>query len=249
MITDQSGFRTALLDPAGLRPEGLVDGFGRPAGRRFDVYRNNVAVSLMEALETAFPVLRKLLGDINFRILAGVFLREHPPSSPVMMFYGAEMPGFLRKFQPTACMGYLPDVARLELALRESYHAAEKEGIAPQELQKMAPEDLMSSKIDLSPALRLVRSEWPIHAIWKYNTAPNTPKPQMIPQDVLVLRPHLDPELHLLSLGGGTFVNALQDGQSFGDAHELALSETSEFDLAETLALLVGADAITKIGA
>src|SRR6056297_4262947 len=100
MIVDQSTFRAALLDAEATRPDGLTDGAGAPAGRRFDVYRNNVAVSLADALEAAFPVIAKLVGTRNFRLLAGAFLRSHPPQSPLMMFYGAEMPTFLSTFGP-----------------------------------------------------------------------------------------------------------------------------------------------------
>lgn len=248
MMVDQVEFRTALLDPARGCPDGLVDDAGRPAGRRFNIYRNNVAVSLTEALQTAFPVVAKLLGDKNFRMMAGVFLRRHPPSSPLMMFYGAEMPEFLREFEPTAKLGYLPDVARLELAMRGSYHAADAAGVPPRLLQDMPADVLLSANVSLAPSIRLVRSDWPLHAIWRYNTEQNAPKPRMAKEDVLVVRHELDPSPHLLLPGAGQFIEALLNDRPFGEAHEAALSACPEFDLAGTLGLLVGAEAITNIG-
>lgn len=247
MSVDQSTFQAALLSPDEPRPEGLSDGEGRPAGRRFDVYRNNVAVSLTEALETAFPVIRKLVGDANFKLLAGAFLRQHPPTSPLMMHYGREMPDFLAVFGPTSSLGYLPDVARLELALRESYHAADAEPIDPQKLQETDTERLMASRLTLAPSLRLVRSAWPIHAIWAYNMN-NGPKPEAGAQDVAVLRSELDPEPTLLPLGGGTFLDRLLAGSTLGAAYETVLKSVETFDLAQTLAILIGANSITDIG-
>ena len=64
MTVGQESFTEALLTPEHPVPDGLIDPAGRPAGKRFDVYRNNVAVSLTGALETAFPVIRKLVGDV-----------------------------------------------------------------------------------------------------------------------------------------------------------------------------------------
>ncbi len=248
MIVNQTEFRAALLDPARDRPEGLLDGAGRSAGRRFDVYRNNVAVSLTEALETAFPVVARLLGDQNFRVLAGVFLRQHPPASPLMMYYGSAMPEFLKSFEPTSRIGYLPDVARLELALRESYHAADREPIDPQRLQKIDPVDLLGSKIGLAPSLRLIRSPWPLHSVWLFNVEPGAPKPVMRAEDVVVLRNDLDPTPHLLLPGGASFLSALLDGLTLGEAVDTATTESTEFDLSSTLALLIGAGAITSLG-
>lgn len=248
MSVDQTQFRTALLDPARARPEGLTDGAGQPAGRRFDVYRNNVAVALTEALETAFPVIAKLLGERNFRTMAGVFLRAHPPSSPLMMFYGAEMPGFLQAFEPTSQIGYLPDVARLELALRESYHAADADPVDPGVLQAMDPGLLMGARIGLAPSLRLVRSPWPVHAIWRFNTEPEAPKPQMEAQNIAVLRPDMDPVPHLLPRGGGAFIAALLAGETLAGAMDAATAEAPDFDLTATLSLLIGQGAITSLG-
>ncbi|MCR9114506.1 MAG: DNA-binding domain-containing protein, partial [Rhodobacteraceae bacterium] len=100
MIVDQTEFHDALLDAARTVPEGLQDGQGRPAGNRFSVYRNNVAVSLTEALEVSFPAIVKLIGEENFKKVAGLFLRRHPPTTPMIMYYGAEFPAFLEPFEP-----------------------------------------------------------------------------------------------------------------------------------------------------
>ena len=81
-----------------------------------------------------------------------------------MMFYGTDMPGFLARFEPTSRIGYLPDVARLELALRESYHAADAAPVDPAILQATPAETLMASRVGLAPSLRLLRSRWPVLA-------------------------------------------------------------------------------------
>ena len=91
----QREFRNALLSPDLPPPPGLTGPDGRPAGRRFEVYRNNVAVSLTDALRLGFPVVRTLLGDDFFTALAHEFLRAHPPVSPILMLYGAALPDFL----------------------------------------------------------------------------------------------------------------------------------------------------------
>ena len=91
----QELFRARLLDAAHPVPAGLIDGAGRPAGRRYAVYRNNVAVSLRTALETGFPAVKSLLGDEAFAYAAGRFLRQAPPRSPLLMRYGDGFPEFL----------------------------------------------------------------------------------------------------------------------------------------------------------
>ena len=247
MSVNQDHFTAALLDAAQPVPHGLSDPEGRGAGKRFDVYRNNVAVSLTEALETAFPVVRKLLGDENFRKVASVFLRAHPPTSPLMMFYGEAMPEFLEHFPPVAKWGYLPDVARLELALRHSYHAADAAPIDPAELQSLAPEALMSARVTLAPSVRLLRSSWPVHALWRFNMEPGAPKPEARAEDVLIVRPEFDPDPVLLPPGAAHFVSALQGGQPLGQAFDEALSEFPEFDLTTTLGLLIGTCALTGL--
>lgn len=248
MIPDQALLHRSIVDPAEPRPAGLIDSVGRPAGRRFDVYRNNVTVSLIEAIETAFPILRKLVGDENFRHVARAFLRSHPPSSPLMMFYGDGMPEFLSEFEPTRHLGYLPDVARLELAMRRSYHATDTTPIARARLEALEPETLWRTYLILAPSTEVVRSIWPLHAIWRYNVETGAPRPKPSPEDVMILRPAYDPVPHCLSTGGATFVDALRSGRTFGEASDAAAEDAPAFNLSATLTLLLAGGAITGIG-
>ena len=51
-------------------PTTIRDGSGQAYASRFSVYRNNVVVSLINAIGARFPVVRKLLWEDTFRQLA-----------------------------------------------------------------------------------------------------------------------------------------------------------------------------------
>ena len=247
MTGDQTIFRTALLGAGGAAPPGLSDGRGRPAGRRFDVYRNNVASSLTDALEVGFPAIAKLIGKRNFRAVMGVFLRQHPPDVPMIAQYGGALPGFLAEFAPLAHLGYLADVARLEQALRDSYHAADCDAIDPALLQSTPPDALSAARIALAPALRTIRSPWPVHAIWTYAMQEGAPQPTGAAQDVIVTRPEFDPQMAVPGPGGAAFVQGLVDGHPIGVAHDIALMDATHSDLSKTLTILIGGGAIHRL--
>lgn len=243
----QAGFTEALLHPDRAVPAGLTDPQGRPAVKRFAVYRNNVAASLTEALETAFPVVQALVGKEFFRAMAGVYLRQHPPASPLLMFYGEGMPAFLENFEPVQELGYLPDLARLELALRHSYHAADAAPIDPAVLEATPPERLMRARLRLAPALRLVRSHWPIVTVWQMHQPGGGPSPEMRSEDAVLTRPGFDPAVSLLPPGGGAFITALLRGETFATAQAGAEAEFHNFDLAAVLGLLLTGSAIVAM--
>ncbi|MGC9417482.1 MAG: DNA-binding domain-containing protein [Rhodovulum sp.] len=240
-MTGQDVFAAALMDPGADRPGGLTGARGGPAGRRFDVYRNNVVASLIEALETGFPVVRALVGAAFFRAMAGDFVRAHPPRSPLLMLYGEALPGFLGRFDPVAHLPYLPDIARLELALRESYHAADAPAVDPGALAALPPAALAHARLTLAPSVRLLRSNWPIHAIWQAHHGGPRPRPGA--QEVLVARPGFDPVPQLLPAGGYRVLGALRAGVPLG----AALSDLQESNIPALLQLLLNTRAITAI--
>ena len=78
---------------------GLVGPDRKPSRRRFNVYRNNVGSSLVEALGDNFPVIKMLVGDAFFDAMARVYYTGNFPKVPMLFRYGAEFPTFLETFE------------------------------------------------------------------------------------------------------------------------------------------------------
>ena len=96
--TTVRAFAAALGEPSAPPPAATHGRLGAPDARRFAVYRNNVAVGLIGALEARYPVSRRIAGDDLFRAMARAFVRAHRPRSPVMIAYGEEFPEFMTEY-------------------------------------------------------------------------------------------------------------------------------------------------------
>lgn len=245
MTVSHGEFKAALLDARMPAPGDLQDPGGAPAGARFSVYRNNVVVSLSEALMTAFPLVKSLLGQQLFQQLAEVFVRAHPPTSPLMMFYGEALPAFLDGFEPLQHLGYLPDCARLDLALRQSYHAADAPPFDATVLQQ-APEQVSKLRVALHPATRIIRSHWPLHDLWRFNMEPGSPKPRAVAQDVMITRLDFDPHPQALPPGAADWLALLECGLPLGAATEQTLENHQDFDLTKALTLALSCQALVN---
>ncbi len=240
-----SDFAPALLNVENPVPDGLVDPKGRPAGRRFDVYRNNVVHSLSEALASAYPVIQKLVGEDFFKSMANVFVRQFPPSSPLMFQFANEFPTFLETFPPVRHLPYLPDVARLERARRQCYSAADADPIDGTVLTGATPEQLMSARLSLHPSLRVVVSIYPIFTIWENN---NNDIQKPLPtggQDILISRPLDTVNMQTLPKGGADFLRALYENKTLAEATDIG-SETDGFDLTSNISGLLAAQILIK---
>jgi len=242
----QSDFTKALLDNEQPTPQGLIDPKGRPAGKRFDVYRNNVVLSLSDALSDAFPVVEKLVGEEFFQAMARVFVRQYPPKSPILSQFAPEFPDFLAAFPPVAKLTYLPDVARLEKARTEAYHAADATPIDGAALAALSPEQMTDAKLRLHPSLRVLSSPFPIFAIWRQNSdAPETAIPKH-GQDVLIARPNDMVEMRSLPPGAADFLRALQSGRTLGETIEYC-EKIPLFDLTENIGGLFESNLLVDI--
>ncbi|PLX35948.1 MAG: DUF2063 domain-containing protein [Hyphomicrobiales bacterium] len=233
----QGQFSAALLDADEGVPGDIVGPDGQAAPKRFGVYRNNVVVGLVEALMASYPTILKLVGEEFFRAAGALHVRQSPPTSPVLLHYGADFPAFLDGFEPARAVPYLGDVARLERAWNEAYHAADASPLDPAALGGIAPDALANVRFTPHPAMRIVRSAFPIVSIYRANQCDSADDVSLPDggEDALVTRGDLDVEIRALPAGGAVFIAALAQGASLAEAAQQATASTEAFDLGVNL--------------
>jgi hypothetical protein len=250
-MNTQTAFAHALLNPELPCPSGLITWNGSDPEIRFAVYRNNVMVSLIDALADTYPVVQTLVGEEFFRAMARVFAQNNPPRTAVMAYYGRNFAEFVATFPPAASVPYLADVARLEMARVMAYHAADAAVVQTEALLNALadPEQLSSLRLVLHPSVRVIDSTFAILSIWAahQDEASTLSVDPDIAQCVLVHRSELDVNALELATGTGAFVSALLTGQTLFDAAQAASGLDSEFDLTNALTMLLRLQLITHI--
>lgn len=242
--TLQHAFAAALLDPHQDVPAGILGRDARERDRRFAIYRNNVMVSLIDALRTRFPACERIVGEEFFLALASHHAREAPPRSPLMFEYGDGFADFIAACAPARDIPYLADVARIEIARTRAYHAADVAPLQPDALATQPPDALAQLSLRLHPSLTALTSPHPAVTIWRMNAghAPLSAIASWQGEDAVIARPFLDVEVHAFAPGAATFLHALAH-QPLGAAAETTLAAHPDFELATTLARLLAAGA------
>jgi hypothetical protein len=234
----------ALTDPARLVPYGINN-----ERDRFDVYRNNVAGSLKRALGETFPVVKRLVGDDFFSAMAGVYVRDNIPASPLLFEYGATFADFIDGFEPAGELPYLSDVARLERLWLDAYHAADAVPLKIDALAAIAEDELDDLTLTLHPAAFLFRSAYPVLSIWQAHQRADAPDLSALswqPERMLIVRPALDVALVRLDAAAYAFVAGLAAGQSLGNVCG-SLVDIADVDPPVHLAQLFQAGAVQAL--
>src|SRR5215475_8001566 len=98
-LASYATFASALLDPVGATPTIVTSPVGKGVVRRYNVYRNNVTVSLINALAAVYPAVQRITGVDFFRAMARFHIRAAPPNSPLLFEYGREFPAFIETYE------------------------------------------------------------------------------------------------------------------------------------------------------
>jgi hypothetical protein len=232
LLEFQTGFAGALLGQAGS--PGLA------------VYRGNAFGNWAEALASAYPIVRKIVGEEFFEGLARAYAIEHRSASGDLNEYGAGLAVFVAAFPHTQDLPYLPDVARMEWLAHRAYYAADA---TPFDLTKISNSDPEALRFRLAPACALLASDWPLARIWTVHQDDYEGEIDVDlgsgPDLILVHRPRWRAMVRSLALGDYRFLELVRQGKTLREALETAVAEDREFDPSAALAGWVDAGVIT----
>ena len=242
-------FAAALLDPDRAMPPSVKGPNNKAAAKRYNVHRNNVTVSLIDALAAAFPATLRITGVDFFRAMARFHIRATPPTSPLLFDYGRDFPDFIERYEYAQSMPWLADVARIERAWLDAYYAADAQPLTPQALASIRPDRLADAVLTPHPATRIVRSQFPAVTVFSTNRSDGAVGrvEATEPEDALVTRPQLQVAVRRLPAGGAIYLTRLGAGEPLGAAAAAALADSPDFDLAANIAGMLEAGAFTAI--
>lgn len=244
----QQSFARAIQDvgqvPAllpGLRPHAELRD-------RLAIYRGNYAALTLRALESAYPVLRCLVGEEFFAQMAKAFALQYPSESGDMHRFGAALAHFLAEAELDPKYAYFVDVARLEWQVHRAYFAANAAALSLTDLISKAGEmerELTAVRPVLHPACQLFRSEsgaidvWLAHQETSGKGDPDQHElllPLNLERNLGVLsRVNWKVQVHRIEEPAWLALEQIHAGASLEQAFEVALQAKADFDVAQGL--------------
>jgi hypothetical protein len=165
-ITDPDGTKESIGEERGLAPgvlEALVYGDERlSAFERIDIYANAYLYRLLECLGEDFPATLAVLGEDNFAALVRGYLVEHRPTEPSIGYAGIYLADFLNGHPFAERWPFVAELARLERAVIDVFHAADAPALGVEALRAIPSEEWPAVKLRAHPAVEIVHSEWQI---------------------------------------------------------------------------------------
>ncbi|MDE2260456.1 MAG: putative DNA-binding domain-containing protein [Betaproteobacteria bacterium] len=235
LSNDQADFARAIVLGLDLSPQAHAVCPKYRVATAMAVYHNNYRGNLHDTLASAYPVTEQLVGKDFFRVLTKQFIEQYPSRSGNLHHYGAEMADFIADFEPAQSLVYLSDVAALEWACHRAYFAEDEATLDVSGLSKVPAENYADLVIHTHPACHMVRSIYPIAAIWNAHQ-PGANSDFHIDLDsgssnALVSRKENTVMVTELTEAGATWLQSIRSGAPLGEATSGVLERYPDFNL------------------
>lgn len=183
---------------------------------RLAVYADGYQARIRESLQELYEAVRQVLGQAAFGELARAYASAHRSRDYNLLLAGRDLPEFLNGWPRTRELPFLPDLARLEWAVCQAFHATDGPALDASRPAALPPEAWPRIRLALQPSVRLVASDWPVLEIWAARSQPRETIAIDLkgrPQRVLVHRQGLRVRCEAIAPAPFALLEALRDGE------------------------------------
>lgn len=199
-------------------------------------HANTISHARLVALENAYPKLHEHLGHERFHGLSRDYVeQDHILTCDLNMIAA----GFADFLEHRKCDATEIDLARVEWAWIESYHAAESEPVALADIATLDEESLLGFAIEAHPAMRLIDLTGEL-------------SPQLgelgtdTPYALLVARPEAQVLFHPLTETDHAIARKIVDIATLGNLLDAALELGDETSAMQHIVTLIEAGVLTR---
>lgn len=198
-------------------------------------HANTISHARIVALEETFPLTRQHLGDAAFNALARDFVETNIARASDINSIGRTFPGMLS--DPVTI-----ELAQIEWAWLESYHAAEAVPLTLADLGALGEVALLALQVAPHPSARFLQISAPLAA--ELNELEGT-----CPAAILSIRPEAEVRLVPLSATqAAVFQIAVEKNATMGNLLATAIEQSSDTDPLGPVMMLIGAGALVMGG-
>jgi hypothetical protein len=231
LITAPNGVDEALATEEELTRRGLehiIASDDRLSAReRIEIYANAYFFRLLDVFKEDYPALLAVIGDTNFHNLITGYLIHHPPTAPSVFYAGRHLPEFLCTHPMGERWPFLADLATLERATLDVFHAADAQPLSHEAARAIPPQNWPAIRFQLHPAARLLDLAWTVDLLLRAVMASNawrTPEHSATP--ILVWRSNSQVYYREMERAEYLALQLATDGATFDAACEAIVAQT-----------------------
>jgi hypothetical protein len=221
---------------------------------QFGAYRKRALQGLGDVLREVYPTVEAVMGREAFSAVSDAYFLRHPPRAvdPVVLAEG--FGPFLESLESSPETGekppaYLPDVATLDFGCFKARQAIDATAMNTRIFTDLSPEQLAARHIQLHPACFWMSSPHAIYDLWRFHhsTFASRPLDLNIPQEVVIIRPQLQVEVHRVDTGLVKVLDALDSGETLNQALIMGSAADKAFNAVAAIQFLVQNDLIISL--
>jgi len=235
LITAPEGVDNGLATDKTLPPGGLdaiIVGDDRLSAReRVEIYANAYFYRLLDVFKEDFPATLAVIGETNFHNLVTGYLIDHPPTEPEIQHAGRHLPDFIRTHPLNERWPFIADLAHLERAMIEVFHAPDAESLDADMMRMVAPEDWAAIRLRTHPSLRILELGWRADMVrWAVESGEPWKEPERSAVLILVWRCGSQVNYRELERGECAALALAQSGATFAAMCDAIVAEAGDED-------------------